>query len=156
VFSEDTKSRKFRYVPLTEAAIEAVHTLARLEKCPFVFYNPKTGSRWFDCRKPWLQARQESQVPELQVKDLRRHYAITLAESSAAMHDIQQVLGHASVATTERHYAQFSPEHSAKKILRVLEGGRGHGRRTHLKRKQNGNKSERSVERGARRCWANG
>ena len=40
------------------------------------------------------------------------------------MHDIQQVLGHASVATTERHYAQFSPNHSAKKILRVLEGGR--------------------------------
>jgi integrase len=47
-----------------------------------------------------------------------------LAESGAAMHDIQQVLGHASVATTERHYAQFSPEHSAMKILKVLEGGR--------------------------------
>ena len=41
------------------------------------------------------------------------------------MHDIQQVLGHASVATTERHYAQFSPKHSAKKILRVLQGGKG-------------------------------
>lgn len=60
----------------------------------------------------------------LQVKDLRRHYAIKLAENGAHMHDIQQVLGHASVATTEKHYAQFSPTHSAKKILRVLEGGK--------------------------------
>ena len=59
----------------------------------------------------------------MQVKDLRRHYAIELAESGAAMHDIQQVLGHASVVTTEQHYAQFSPKHSARKILRVIEGG---------------------------------
>jgi integrase len=48
------------------------------------------------------------------------------------MHDIQQVLGHASVATTEKHYAQFSPQRSARKILRVLEGGRG---QTETKRK---------------------
>jgi integrase len=60
----------------------------------------------------------------MQVKDLRRHYAIKLAEDAAEMHDIQQVLGHSSVATTERYYAQFSPGHSAKKILRVLEGGK--------------------------------
>ncbi len=45
-----------------------------------------------------------------------------LAEDGADMHDIQQVLGHASVSTTEKHYAQFSPIHSAKKILRVLNG----------------------------------
>jgi len=33
------------------------------------------------------------------------------------------VLGHASVATTEKHYAQFSPKHSARKVLKILEGG---------------------------------
>ena len=52
------------------------------------------------------------------------------------MHDIQQVLGHASVATTEKHYAQFSPKHSARKILKVLEGG---------KKSASGNKTETSV-----------
>ena len=40
------------------------------------------------------------------------------------MHDIQQVLGHASVSTTEKHYAQFSPSNSAARILRVLKGGK--------------------------------
>ena len=57
------------------------------------------------------------------MKDLRRHDAIILAEAGADVHDIQQVLGHASVATTEKHYAQFSPKHSARKVLRILEGG---------------------------------
>mgnify|MGYP001480496537 CR=1 FL=1 len=57
------------------------------------------------------------------MKDLRRHDAIILAEAGADVHDIQQVLGHASVATTEKHYAQFSPKHSARKVLKVREGG---------------------------------
>jgi site-specific recombinase XerD len=124
VFSEDTKSGKYRYVPLTDVALEAVNTLPRLEECPYVFYNLKTKDRWCDCRKPWEKARVEAGVPELQVKDLRRHYAIKLAENGADMHDIQQVLGHASVSTTEKHYAQFSPKYSAQRILRVIEGSR--------------------------------
>jgi len=82
------------------------------------------------------QARAKVGLPELQVKDLRRHFAIDLAENGANMHDIQQVLGHASVATTERHYAQFSPKHSAKKILRVLQGGKAAEPEEETKRKQ--------------------
>jgi integrase len=101
-----------------------------------VFYHLKRKHRWHDCRKPWEQAREKVGLPEIQIKDLRRHYAIELAENGADMHDIQQVLGHASVATTEKYYAQFSPKHSAKKILRVLEGG---------KSSENGNKTETSV-----------
>jgi len=122
VFTEDTKSRKYRYVPLTEAAIAAIHELPLLEECPYVFYDPVTGKRLKECRKAWEIARDKAGVPELQVKDLRRDYAIRLAEAGADMHDIQQVLGHSSVATTEKHYAQFSPRHSARKILCVLEG----------------------------------
>ena len=132
VFSHDTKSRKFRYVPLTEATLDAVRTLPRLKDCPYVFYNVRSKDRWHDCRKPWEQARTAVGLPEIRVKDLRSHYAINLAESGANMHDIQQVLGHASVVTTEQHYAQFSSEHSSKRILRVLEGG---GNKTETRRK---------------------
>ena len=124
VFSEDTKSRKYRYVPLAEAALDAVDSLPRDREYPYVFYNPATGTRWHDCRKPWEEARKVAGLPGLLVKDLRRHFAIGLAEAGADMHDIQQVLEHSSVSTTEKHYAQFSPTHSARKILRVLEGGR--------------------------------
>ena len=89
-----------------------------------MFYNPVSKNRWHDCRTPWEKARDEVGLSGMQVKDLRRHYAIELAENGADMHGIQQVLGHASVATTEKHYAQCSPKHSARKILKVLEGGK--------------------------------
>ena len=42
VFSEDTKSRKYRYVPLTENALGAVEALPPLEDCPYVFYYQET------------------------------------------------------------------------------------------------------------------
>lgn len=58
VFSEDTKSSKYRYVPLTQSAIEAVHALPPIEGCPYVFYNVKNKNRWDYCRKPWEQARE--------------------------------------------------------------------------------------------------
>jgi len=136
VFSEGTKSKRFRYAGLTDEALLAVKTLPKHKDCPYVFYNLKSNDRWHDCRKPWEQAREKVGLPEIQVKDLRRHYAIELAEDGANMHDIQSVLGHASVATTEKHYAQFSPKHSAKRILKVLAGG---------KRSDSGNKTETSV-----------
>ena len=39
VFNENTKSRRYRYAPLTDAALEAVAALPPLEGCPYVFYN---------------------------------------------------------------------------------------------------------------------
>ncbi len=87
------------------AALEAVNLLPPMQGCPYVFYNIKSKDRWHDCRKPWREARRKVGLPQILVKDLRRHYAINLAEDGANMHDIQSVLGHASVATTEKHYA---------------------------------------------------
>jgi integrase len=134
VFSDNTKSKKYRYAPLTEAALEAVNVLPPIQGCPYVFYNLKSKDRWHDCRKPWEQARAKVGLPQILVKDLRRHFAIDLAEDGANMHDIQSVLGHASVTTTEKHYAHFSPEHSAKKILKVLESGTAETKRKHRER----------------------
>jgi integrase len=37
------------------------------------------------------------------------------------MHFIQSVLGHSSVAVTERYYAKFRPDCAAREVLKVLE-----------------------------------
>jgi len=39
VFSENTKSKKYRYVPLTDKALQAVKTLPKLKDSVYVFYN---------------------------------------------------------------------------------------------------------------------
>ncbi len=129
IFTDNTKSDRFRYVPLTVEAIEAIEAMPPHPKTDYVFYNPDTGTRWYDCRKPWEEARAKVGIPSLTIKDLRKAYGIKLAESGCPMHYIQAVLGHASVRTTEKYYAQFSPQSAKRQVLRVLQGGKAKKRK---------------------------
>ena len=110
--------------PLTREALEAIDSVPPLEGCPYVFYNPETGTRWYDARRPWEEARKAAGYPWLRVRDLRPAFAIEASEQGAPMHFIQSGLGHGSVAVTEKYYAKFDPKSAAKQLLRVIEGGR--------------------------------
>jgi site-specific recombinase XerD len=122
VFTDNTKSGKFRVVPLTDEAVRWIDEMVPLAGCPYIFYNPRTRRQWKNCRKVIDKAINASNLDGFLLKDLRRHYGITLSENGAEMHVIQAMLGHSSVTTTEKHYAHFSPEFAASRALRVLEG----------------------------------
>ena len=112
-----------RHLFLTTRAIEAIQELPPESK--FVFYNPATMGRWSDARTPWEKARKAAGVEWLQVKDLRRAFAIRLAEAGGIeMHQIAAALGHADQRTTSEFYAHFGHESTERAVLKVLEGGR--------------------------------
>ncbi|MBI4455479.1 MAG: tyrosine-type recombinase/integrase [Acidobacteria bacterium] len=127
VFTDNTKSGKFRLVPLTAKCLEYVDAYPVLPGCPYVFWSEYTKTRYNNLYPYWYEARKKAGLPWFQIKDLRRHYGIVLSESGAEMHVIQAVLGHSSVATTERYYAHFSPQYATRRALAVLEG---RGRKT--------------------------
>ncbi len=127
VFTDNTKSGKFRFVPLTKQCLDHIDAYPGLPGCPYVFWNPNTKGRYKNLYKYWYAARKEAGMPWFQIKDFRRHFGITLSEGGAEMHVIQAMLGHSSVATTEKYYAHFSPDFAAKRALTVLEGGRTKG-----------------------------
>lgn len=122
VFTDYTKSGKFRAVPLTEECKRWLDELPPFPGCPYVFYNPRTRRQWKNCRKVINKAIKASGLEWFRLKDLRRHYGITLSENGAEMHVIQAMLGHSSVKTTEEYYAHFSPHFAARRALEVLEG----------------------------------
>jgi len=128
VFSGNTKSGKARFVPLTDEAIQWIEEMPQLPGCPYVFWHPKSQTRWHNIRKVYNKARKEAEL-DIQIKDLRRHYGITLSENGAEMHVIQAMLGHSSVRVTEEHYAHFSPHYAARRAFQVLQG-RKNGRKT--------------------------
>lgn len=127
VFTDNTKSGKFRFVPLTERCLGYIDSSPVLPGCPYVFWSEHTRTRYRNLYKYWYKARETAEMPWFQIKDLRRHYGIMLSEGGAEMHVIQAVLGHSSVATTEGYYAHFSPGFAAQRALSVLEGN---GRKT--------------------------
>jgi integrase len=89
--------------------------------CPYLFWNPKTGTRWFNIRKLINRAIRVSGLEWFRLKDLRRDYGLRLAEGGAEMHVIQAMLGHSSVKTTETYYAHFSPHYAAHRAIEVLD-----------------------------------
>src|SRR5262245_7150321 len=123
-FAKRTKNGKNTVAPLTDRALEAIDSVPVLPGCPYVFYNPETGTRWYDARKPWEAARSAAGYPWLRVRDLRPAFGTEASERGVPMHFIQSVLGHSSVAVTERYYAKFSPDAAAAAVRAALEAGR--------------------------------
>ncbi|HEY3129933.1 MAG TPA: site-specific integrase [Acidobacteriota bacterium] len=121
VFTDNTKSGKFRLVPLTDAALEAIESFPVLLECPYVFWRPQTRTRYRSIYRPFYEARKAAGLDWLKMKDLRQYFAIDLAESGADMKDIQKVLGHSSVRTTEQYYAKYSPHSAARRVLVLLQ-----------------------------------
>jgi len=132
VFSGNTKSGKPRFVPLTDEAIQWIEEMPLLPGCPYVFWHPKSQTRWVNIRKVFNKARKEAEL-DIQIKDLRRHYGIVLSENGAEMHVIQAMLGHSSVTITEEHYAHFSPHYAARRAFQVLQGRKKGGLNRELK-----------------------
>ena len=90
-----------------------------LPGCPYVFWHPKSQTRWHNVRKVFNKAREDANLDWLIIKDLRRHYGIVLSENGAEMHVIQAMLGHSSVTITQEHYAHFSPPMSSSTIITI-------------------------------------
>lgn len=114
-----SKSGHTRYVPLTPYVISAIglakKTLARLigedkaSRCPWIFANPKTGKPFVSVFYAWDTARRKAGLPQLRCHDARHSYASTLVNNGVPIYEVQKILGHQHIRTTER-YAHLAPE----------------------------------------------
>ncbi len=108
-------------VALTSRAVEAIQQVPKLPKCPYVFWNPKTETRYKQINLTFQRARERAGLPGIQLKDFRRELGIVIAESGQPLHVAQTQLGHSSIRTTEKYYAHFSPEFAVSRAREAME-----------------------------------
>jgi len=114
-----TKSGRPLNVPLTP---QAFHLLLHLqEELPsllkniptgeieWVFPNPKTNQPFVSIFNAWNTARNKADLAGLRIHDLRHSFASALVNHGVPIYDVQKLLGHQSIKTTER-YSHLSPE----------------------------------------------
>lgn len=114
-----TKSGKPRHVPLSDeaigvlmklrAALPELMTQKDLMENPWVIPNPKTGKPFQSIFNSWHSARCRAGVADLRVHDLRHSFASALVNQGIPIYDIQKLLGHQDIKTTER-YAHLAPD----------------------------------------------
>ena len=85
-----------------------------LEKVPaegleWVFPNPKTNRPFVSIFNAWNTVRNKAGLAGLRVHDLRHSFASALVNQGVPIYDVQKLLGHQSIKTTER-YSHLSSE----------------------------------------------
>ena len=102
-----SKSGKARHVPLSEDVVVILAQLPRFEDCPYVVPNPKTKLPFNTIFSSWNTARKAAGMPELRMHDLRHSFASFLVNAGRSLYEVQNILGHAQLKTTQR-YAHLS------------------------------------------------
>lgn len=112
-----SKSGKARHVPLSDGLIQLLAQIkdlqagwpAPLNACPWVFANPATGKPYVSIFQAWNTARKRAGLPEVRIHDLRHSFASFLINNGRSLYEVQKILGHTQVRTTQR-YAHLSQE----------------------------------------------
>jgi len=104
-----SKSGKSRHVPLGDGAMTVLSTMPRSMKCEWAFANPKTNKPFVSVFCAWDTARKKVGLADVRMHDLRHSFASLLINSGRTLYEVQHILGHTQVKTTQR-YAHLSQD----------------------------------------------
>lgn len=130
--SHHTKAKKRRSVALNRTAREAILTQARFRAthcpaAPWVFCT-KEGARIASVKRSFATACRVAGIDDFRFHDLRHTCAAWLVQAGVPMAEVRDVLGHCTLAMTER-YAHLAPENlrAAVAQLDTAKSRFGHG-----------------------------
>jgi integrase len=104
-----TKLGKPRHVPLSDGVMSLLTTMPRNLKSDYVFANPTTNRPFVSVFCAWDTARKRAGLADVRIHDLRHSFASLLINSGRSLFEVQRLLGHTQVKTTQR-YAHLSRE----------------------------------------------
>ena len=109
-----------RMVPLTPAALEVLAGIKRVRRSPWVFTGAGPERHLAKLSDYWHRVREEAEVEDVRIHDLRHSYASRALALGLALPMIGRLLGHTDVSSTAR-YAHLSRE--AEKVAAARVGG---------------------------------
>jgi len=99
---ERNKGKVRKVIPLSRGALKILEN-RRHNGSKYVFPNPKTGRPIKYFHHVWNRIRTNAGVPDLRIHDLRHNYASLLINSGRSLYEVQKLLGHSNIATTQRY-----------------------------------------------------
>ena len=102
-----SKSGRARHIPLAEGALHILERLPRIEGCEYPFANPTTKRPYANIFELWNTARCRAGLADVRLHNLRHSFASLLINQGRTLYEVQHLLGHTQVKTTQR-YAHLS------------------------------------------------
>jgi integrase len=97
------KSGRARHVPLSDGALTLLASVPRVPGCVWPFANPNTGKPFVSMYYGWDTARRLAGLPEVRIHDLRHSFASMLINQGRSLYEVQRILGHTQIKTTQRY-----------------------------------------------------
>ena len=94
---------------MSDGVVKILGTIPRQLDCEWVFPNPDTGKPFASIFYAWDRARRLAGLADVRLHDLRHSHASFLVNSGRTLYEVQHILGHTQVKTTQR-YAHLSHE----------------------------------------------
>ncbi len=101
-----TKLGKPRFVPMSDGVVNLLGSIPRFD-CEWVFPNPKTLKPYVSIFCSWNTTRSKANLQDVRIHDLRHSYASFLVNAGRSLYEVQRLLGHTQIKTTQR-YAHLS------------------------------------------------
>jgi integrase len=115
-----SKSGKPRYIPLSRAAVQVL-ARRKTNGSEYVFPNPKTGKPLSHLYESWHRIRTMAGLQDVRIHDIRHHVASLLVNHGRSLYEVQKLLGHADISTTQR-YAHLS-QGTLKDAIEIVASG---------------------------------
>lgn len=100
---EHNKGGKTRYVPLSDSTLRLLAEVPRVEGSEYVFPNPDTKQPYRHLYHPWHAVRTQAGLSDVRIHDLRHSFASFLINSGRSIYEVQRILGHTQITTTQRY-----------------------------------------------------
>lgn len=113
-----SKNGRPRYIQLGHRALELLQARRAKSESLYVFPNPTTGLPYRCVWHSWALAREEAGLPHVRLHDLRHSFASALVNEGVPLFDVQELLGHTSIKTTQR-YAHLSKDRLQASARRI-------------------------------------
>lgn len=104
---EFNKTGKTRHVPVSQGLLSLLEKLPRQADNDYLFANSNTGKPFVSIFHSWDTARRKAGLADLRIHDLRHSFASYLVNQGHSLYEVQKLLGHTQVKTTQR-YAHLS------------------------------------------------
>ena len=117
-----SKSGKARHVPISDGVQYLLEGVPRHVDCGYVFANPKTLLPYVSIFASWNTARKAVGLADVRIHDLRHSFASFLVNSGRSIYEVQRILGHTQIKTTQRyaHLSQDSLLAAANEISKAV------------------------------------
>jgi len=117
-----SKSGKARHVPISDGVQYLLASVPHHVDCGYVFANPKTLLPYVSIFGSWNTARKAVGLADVRIHDLRHSFASFLVNSGRSIYEVQRILGHTQIKTTQRyaHLSQDSLLAAANEISKAV------------------------------------